>query len=569
MRAMAVVGRVAQLHVVIMTLLMQLMALQGIRVRQAMGEQNNTADAILSETIAPQPETQIVDVAWDGYCGSKELESSSGKPTVAGRLCRCGETESWVMKKRNGYKKGTFPTIGISEFLGRLKLVLPNYILEGAVNGWHALRDAKVVSIKCRKGDTIEEIWAHTVRLTPRDAVSDHYDQCDEAPRATLFTESRVKFHSQLLPDDYCQTHKDPLVCTDATCSFKPMRPTPSVELSTLERDLKIVDSGTGLVYKPAPNGWPAFANLPAIITCKDGTHVDFDDDFDAGLSLWAKPSDCRPRHVTLQLPEWMLKGWSESAEGFVWRFTPKIIDGTGDVIHSADLSVGTDILKSASSDKLIKKVYAFAHRYTPEGWSWRLDKTIRDMLTYHAAVFIEWQDASYGTIVELAWQNGIGGYKGKSNWYADKNARETELFRTMLEKVPTMVRPWHNDRHELRINDIPIATHEEFVKFMDDYSKPGPEQRFFDVHGYKNKKMASPALFGRNTEKQLYQALLNYNKNSGGSYSEVAMNCQTFQADLFTWLTGKDTSVFVDALKIPAAFIMKYQQHTEWFEPN
>ena len=37
--------------------------------------------------------------------------------------------------------------------------------------------------------------------------------------------------------------------------------------------------------------------------------------------------------------------------------------------------------------------------------------------LTYHSLVFLEWENSPYCTIVEGAFLNGVGGYKGKCNW--------------------------------------------------------------------------------------------------------------------------------------------------------
>lgn len=55
-----------------------------------------------------------------------------------------------------------------------------------------------------------------------------------------------------------------------------------------------------------------------------------------------------------------------------------------------------------------------------------------KDKLTYHSIALLEWEHGEFCTIVEGAYLNGIGGYKGRSNWYHDKDDDITSLYKSM-----------------------------------------------------------------------------------------------------------------------------------------
>jgi hypothetical protein len=40
--------------------------------------------------------------------------------------------------------------------------------------------------------------------------------------------------------------------------------------------------------------------------------------------------------------------------------------------------------------------------------------ESAKDRLTYHALVFVEWDHRHFGSVVELAWKGGVGGYQVK-----------------------------------------------------------------------------------------------------------------------------------------------------------
>ena len=37
--------------------------------------------------------------------------------------------------------------------------------------------------------------------------------------------------------------------------------------------------------------------------------------------------------------------------------------------------------------------------------------------------MLLEWDHGRHGTLLELAWWNGVSGYAGKANWYRDRDA--------------------------------------------------------------------------------------------------------------------------------------------------
>ena len=68
-------------------------------------------------------------------------------------------------------------------------------------------------------------------------------------------------------------------------------------------------------------------------------------------------------------------------------------------------------------------------------------------------------------TSLELAWAYGVGGYKGKANWYADKDAPGgTSFFKAMPAPLNA---PWDNHRSELRVYDVPMRTADDLAEYL------------------------------------------------------------------------------------------------------
>ena len=156
--------------------------------------------------------------------------------------------------------------------------------------------------------------------------------------------------------------------------------------------------------------------------------------------------------------------------------------------------------------------------------------ETTRDKLTWHSVVLLEWEHGNFCTIVEGAYLNGIGGYKGRSNWYDDKNDGVTALYKTM---PPEMISPWLTTAAEIRCYDVSAKNLDEMKVYIDKYT--GPDQRFLDP-AYT---FSHPPRLTYRSRSNIMQYLINYISRDC-SYSEVTRNCQTFAADFCGFLAGK-----------------------------
>lgn len=160
----------------------------------------------------------------------------------------------------------------------------------------------------------------------------------------------------------------------------------------------------------------------------------------------------------------WTARGWTKESPGFCFWYEAQHPDGPR-------FTHGTDMLKVLSFDEQCTHIHMFNHRYAVKR------ESPRDYLTYHSVCLLEWDHGQYCTVVEMAFLNGIGGYKGKSNWYDDLNAQPmTQLYQTL---PACMVSPWCVTKAEIRCYDIKAKTVEEFLQYVDKYK--GSEQRFVD----------------------------------------------------------------------------------------
>merc|ERR1711879_516973 len=167
----------------------------------------------------------------------------------------------------------------------------------------------------------------------------------------------------------------------------------------------------------------------------------------------------------------------------------------------------------------------------------------------------------------ELAYLNGVSGYGGKSNWYEDRDDDRPWLLEAM-EKVPGMMQPWNDKKSELRSYDIPSKNYDEFEAFLHKYDETSglewKKQRFRELHNGNALISSRKVRLGFNKRSDLQEALLNYNGksnayNAGNPLKPVQM-CQTFSADLFSYLTGHLTGVY-SAIAKPF-----YRPHMHWF---
>ena len=155
--------------------------------------------------------------------------------------------------------------------------------------------------------------------------------------------------------------------------------------------------------------------------------------------------------------------------------------------------------------------------------------ETPKDKLTYHSIVLLEWEHGQYTTVVEGAFLNGIGGYKGLSNLYDDKDDGTTELYKAL---PPEMISPWLTTAAELRCFDVKAKNLDEFKEFINRYVGPGG--RFIDPRY----TFSHPARLSFRSKSNIAHFLVNYIGRDVG-YSELTRNCQTFAADLCSFLAG------------------------------
>jgi len=174
-----------------------------------------------------------------------------------------------------------------------------------------------------------------------------------------------------------------------------------------------------------------------------------------------------------------------------------------------------------------------------------------RDKLTYHSIALLEWTHGEFCTIVEGAYLNGIGGYKGRSNWYHDKDEEVTNLYRCM---PPELISPWLMTAAEIRCYDVKVKNLDEMKAYIDEYT--GPDKRFLDPQY----TFSHPARLTYCSRSNIAQYLINYISRDC-SYSELTRNCQTFTADICGFLAGKK-----DVLPYHPLNRIDYRNRTHFF---
>lgn len=254
---------------------------------------------------------------------------------------------------------------------------------------------------------------------------------------------------------------------------------------------------------------------------------------------------------LKLVLPEFLRVGWAPANPGFVYL---------GHNLHDKKyLVAGREILKFEDADLHCEAVsaHAFKHKY---GGS--------DSRDVHTGILVEWDDGcDYTTVFELAWRDGVGGYSGKTNWFADKLAKPTNwLFSEIVKSQPGMVQPWNSKLAEIRVWDIPQKNKDEFAEYLRFYSDTGdhnePAERFkkpYFPFSINNALLSAKVSMSFRSRGDIFKSLLNYMGHSD-EYNILSRHCQTFAADFFTHLTGQKTTT---AMAIVRVF---HKLNTDWF---
>lgn len=361
--------------------------------------------------------------------------------------------------------------------------------------------------------------------------------------------ESGLIWHANVLPDHYKGE------CDDKGI-LKPRRPTPHVRSSDFFGSLVAVDGRW--YFSGVLNGWPGLTNLEVVaITSRTRLRLKYHwQSKNCGLVPPAFPSKKNGKpikgsiRVTLRGPAWSSKGWTQESRGHVFWFAHQRAEGPRLTFgQDAVRAVLLDSQQSGRSIPRAVKVHAFAHRYGKK------KESAKDKLLYHAILLVEWDHGKHMTVIESAWFNGLGGYAGRSNWYADRDSTRCALYAAMPS---AMKAPWHSGRAEIRMLDVPSRTVEEFQAYLNEYA--GPNKRFVDAQLYASGRVC----LSLNQQDHILSYLINY-LGWDGSYQEDHRNCQTFVADLYGWLTGQKSVPFHVVCRVR----YKSQRHTFAYKPH
>jgi hypothetical protein len=257
---------------------------------------------------------------------------------------------------------------------------------------------------------------------------------------------------------------------------------------------------------------------------------------WDAGISDIPLPQKFPPEtRATFVAPEWTSKGWSENSPGFAWWFT-----------HRGKCIFGESMIGELQADSEVNGAYAtychsYAHRYFAD------KESIFERHAYHQVVVVDWSHGRFSTLIELAWKNGCGGYGGRSNWIADKEESPNRLYSAMPASMKV---PWDCNKSEIRIFDMPCFGKHGIAEYLHKYSFmagspetiseiPKVEQRFLEPRECYEGEVRLRNL----TPSVLAGFALNYVQNTPVYITlepTRAANCQTFAADLFSFLCGR-----------------------------
>lgn len=331
-------------------------------------------------------------------------------------------------------------------------------------------------------------------------------------------------YHAQIRLDSF----NDPKECLESG-ELKPRRAMPQIKVSDLFAGLIIVNGRW--IYKGPLNGWPALTNLELRSLTRKRSRLSSWIQYvwraDKNAPLPDPKKIVKGTRATFMSPTWANIGWAPDSPGFVFWYSDQRGGGPQTLF-------GEQLYEHLRHDELHGSaqatfIHTLAHRYPVA------TETVRDRQTWHAACLLEWSHGRYTTLVELAWRHGLGGYGGKSNWVEDKLEPSPKIFESMPDSMKSS---WCPDLTEIRIVDLPAKTLEEFQAFLEKYSNrsglPLKEQRFLDPKIFAS----APVRVRACTQADFVGYMLNY-IHRAPEYGELTVNCQTFTADLYSFLAG------------------------------
>lgn len=325
----------------------------------------------------------------------------------------------------------------------------------------------------------------------------------------------------------------------DIKKSIKPRRPSlPITHNDFFSSVTKVCEAGQKrprYVFYGILNGWPSLRCFELMKIVQKGGAIPSPKQMIAGQFQWIKIWSANdegfrginpqtmmdPKKVyraKLRGAPWTGYGWSKESPGFVFWYESQ---------HPVKPRVvyGTNLIKGLSDgENKCTYIHMISHRYAKER------ESPKDRLTYHSICLLEWDHGRYCTVTEAAYLNGIGGYRGRSNWFDDKDAPISSLYNAF---PPEMVCPWITTSAEIRCYDVPAKNLDEFKQFMSSYV--GSTKRFIDPQF----SFSHPARVTFRTKAQIGQYLINYIMRDK-EYAELRRNCQTYTADLCAFVAGK-----------------------------
>jgi hypothetical protein len=334
-------------------------------------------------------------------------------------------------------------------------------------------------------------------------------------------------WHAELVSDKWTSASD-----CDANGCIKPRRPLLPVRETDFFASLVKTADGRW-IFSGKLNGWPA-------LTCLELRSITVFEQGVTGVSVcrvkrvWdaIKTPDEKPMfpegqeqaRATLWMPAWSALGWSPKSFGFVWWFMPH--HPRGERFAYGESMIMSAIVEEALVDAKVVRIHSIAHRYARGG----KPETTKESITWHSLILLEWDHGRHCTVVELATLNGVGGRRGKSNWYHDKLEHNTQLYKAM---PPEMIMPWKGHFAELRCADVEANSLEAFIAYMKQYD--GPTLRFLDPQV----QHSADVRLWHCSKSDIARYLLNY-MGRDRRYTEQSRNCQSFASDFFSFVAGK-----------------------------
>jgi hypothetical protein len=354
-------------------------------------------------------------------------------------------------------------------------------------------------------------------------------------------------WHVTIIPDAYFVNGKltrglNPRDFHAENSSIKPRRPSLPLTATEFFSSLTKIDGPAKgqarYIFYGVLNGWPGLRTMQLVSLEQHRRHssaLPSPRELISGQILWVKawseeeegmrgvdPKIFMGSHkiyrAKLRGAPWSGSGWSRESPGFCFWYESQRAEGPR-------ISYGTNMLTEIESEPICTKVHMISHRYAvPRG------ESPRDRLTYHSICLLEWDHGRYCTVIEAAYLNGMGGYKGKCNWFDDRDEPVTSLYQAL---PPALICPWRSSQSEIRCYDVPAKDFQEFRDYIAKYE--GSTKRFVDPRF----TFSHAARLTFRSKPQIAQYMINYIMRDS-TYAELKRNCQTFTADLCSFLAGK-----------------------------